>query len=283
METFIQFWETIPSAYRAGILVGGITIFWTIESAVPLFRFKYHKAKHAGINFFLTFTTVIINLLFASLLLFVSHWVVENQFGVIQWVAWPVWVEIIAGLMLLDLIGSYFIHWLEHQIKVLWQFHLIHHSDTFVDTTTANRHHPGESVFRAVFTTLGVLVVGAPIWLVFLYQSLSVVLSQFNHANIHLPHRIDRIISKVLVTPNMHHVHHHHVQPLTDTNYGNIFSLWDRIFGTFAYVEDPKTLTYGIDTYPDAKEHSHIGKLLKMPFQKYRQSAIAKQSELQES
>ncbi|MEQ9437565.1 MAG: sterol desaturase family protein [Cyclobacteriaceae bacterium] len=279
MEHFMQFWETIPSVYRAAILVGGIAFFWLIESIVPLFIFKYHKVKHAGINFFLTVTTVITNLIFAGLLLFVSHWVVESQFGVLQWIELPVWLEILVGLMLLDLIGAYFIHWLEHQVRLMWQFHLIHHSDPQVDTTTANRHHPGESVFRAVFTTLAVLITGAPIWLVFLYQSLSVVLSQFNHANIHLPDRLDRVLSLVFVTPNMHHVHHHHTQPLTDTNYGNIFSLWDRLFGTFAYVEDPETLVYGIDTHPDAQEHSRIGGLLKIPFQPYRPPASVRKAE----
>lgn len=275
MSDFIDFWETVPSAYRAGILIGGIAIFWIIESAVPLFRFKYHKIKHAGINFFLTFTTIVINFLFAGLLYFMASWVVEHDFGIIQWVNLPIWIELLIGLMLLDLVGAYFIHWLEHQVKMMWQFHLIHHSDTTVDTTTANRHHPGESVFRAVFTTLAVFMVGAPIWMVFLYQSLSVVLSQFNHANIHLPELVNKVLSWVFVTPNMHHVHHHQTQPLTDTNYGNIFSIWDRLFGTFAYVTDPQTIVYGIDTYPDSKEHSHIGGLLKIPFQKYRQSTTA--------
>jgi len=277
MDSFIQFWETIPSSYRAGILVGGIAFFWITESALPLFRFKYHKVKHAGINFFLTFTTIVINFLFAGLLLLVSRWVVTNEFGILQWVALPFWAEVLLGLMLLDLIGAYFIHWLEHQVKIMWQFHLVHHSDTTVDTTTANRHHPGESVFRAVFTTLAVLVAGAPLWLVFLYQSLSVVLSQFNHANIHLSEGINRVLSWVFVTPNMHHVHHHHTQPLTDTNYGNIFSVWDRLFGTFAYVSDPQTLVYGIDTHPEPREHSHVGGLLKIPFQRYRPPTVSKQ------
>ena len=123
---------------------------------------------------------------------------------------------------------------MEHKIKVLWRFHLIHHTDAHVDTTTANRHHPGESVIRFVFTTLAVLVVGAPMWMVMLYQSMSVVLSQFNHANIGLPGWLDRGLSWFIVTPDMHHVHHHYIQPYTDSNYGNIFAFWDRLFGTFS-------------------------------------------------
>ena len=107
-------------------------------------------------------------------------------------------------------------------------------------------------------------------WLVFLYQSLSAAFSQFNHANIQLPRWIDRPLSWIIVSPDMHKVHHHHTQPLTDTNYGNIFSIWDRLFGTFVYVGDMNTLHYGIDTHPLEKEHNNMSNLLKMPFQEYR-------------
>jgi sterol desaturase/sphingolipid hydroxylase (fatty acid hydroxylase superfamily) len=134
-----------------------------------------------------------------------------------------------------------------------------------VDTTTANRHHPGESVVRFAFTALAVVLVGAPLWMVFLYQAMSVVLSQFNHANIAIPAALDRALSWVIVSPNMHKVHHHFVLPHTDSNFGNIFSIWDRMFGTFRTI-DQAQLVYGIDTHMDPKEHTSIGALLTMPF-----------------
>lgn len=270
MENIIDFFNTIPSSYRAGILIGGIMLFWIIEGIVPLFPLSYNRWKHAGINLFFTATTVIINFSFASLILVSSDWAVANKFGLLHLIAMPTWVFAIVGMLVLDLVGAYFIHWLEHKTRWMWRFHLIHHTDTHVDTTTANRHHPGESVFRAVFTTLAVLLTGAPMWLVMLYQSASALLSQFNHANITLPKWIDNAMSWVIVSPNMHKVHHHYVLPQTDTNYGNIFSIWDRIFGTFAYVADTKTLIYGIDTHFRPEEHSNMGSLLKIPFQKYR-------------
>jgi sterol desaturase/sphingolipid hydroxylase (fatty acid hydroxylase superfamily) len=181
--------------------------------------------------------------------------------------------------MVMDLVSSWFIHWLEHQVKWMWKFHIIHHTDTQVDTSTANRHHPGESVFRAVFTFLAVLITGAPIWLVYLYQFLSVLFSQFNHANIALPDWLDNMMSWIIVSPNMHKVHHHYVQPLTDTNYGNIFSIWDRIFGTFVHVEDVKKLRYGIDTHLKEEDNCGVEKLMKIPFEVYRPPAGAKFSE----
>ena len=151
----------------------------------------------------------------------------------------------------------------------MWRFHLVHHTDTNVDTTSANRHHPGESVFRFVFTTIGVILVGTPMWLVFMYQSLSVILSQFNHANITLPKALDRTISWVIVSPDMHKVHHHYVLPYTDSNYGNIFSVWDRLFGTFMTMPREE-MVYGIDTHMDPKENNQIVNLLKIPFQPKR-------------
>jgi sterol desaturase/sphingolipid hydroxylase (fatty acid hydroxylase superfamily) len=111
--------------------------------------------------------------------------------------------------------------------------------------------------------------VGAPMWLVVLYQSLSVLASQFNHANLGLPAWLDRGLSWVIVSPNMHKVHHHLAQPLTDTNYGNIFSVWDRLFGTFATAA-PEQLRYGVDTHPAPEESNHLGRLLRLPFEPYR-------------
>ena len=270
MEQIIDYFSGIPSSHRSAILVGGLAFFWLIEGVIPLFRFQYKKWQHAGINIFFTITTVLVNLAFAFLILQTSDWTVANNFGLLHIITMPTWVFGLLGLLGLDLIGAYLIHWLQHQVKVMWKFHLIHHSDIYVDTTTANRHHPGESVLRAVFTLLGVFVLGTPMWLVMMYQSLSVVFSQFNHANIILPEKLDKWLSWIIVSPNMHKVHHHESRPLTDTNYGNIFAIWDRIFGTYVYAA-PQSLKYGIDTHPDEREHSSIKNLLEIPFQEYRQ------------
>lgn len=269
MESITAYFETIPSAHRSLILVGGITFFWLFESLAPLFHHQYSKWKHAGINIFFTLTTIVINFGLAFILIRTSQWVTANEFGLLHLVEMPLWLTMIVGLMLLDFFGAYLAHLVEHKTPVLWKFHVIHHTDQHVDTTTANRHHPGESVIRFVFTTLGVLIVGAPLWLVLLYQSLSVVLSQFNHANINFPLKLDRALRLIIVTPNMHRVHHHYQLPLTDTNYGNIFSFWDRLFGTYAEV-DNRELRYGVDTYMDESEHQNIGTMLKIPFGKRR-------------
>ncbi len=270
MEQLIAYFETIPPLHRTIILVGGITFFWILEGIMPLFNVGYKKWKHAWPNFFFTLTTIIVNFPLAFLLLKTSDWTVTNDFGIINWLPeMPLWLYVGLGVMLLDLISAYTAHLVEHKVKPLWMVHLVHHSDHNVDTTTANRHHPFESIIRYLFTLAGVFVVGAPVGIIMLYQSLSVVLSQFNHANIKLPVKVDKAISWFIISPDMHKVHHHYKLPYTDSNYGNIFSIWDRLFGTYMELERDK-ITYGVDTFPDEKENSSIKGLLKQPFHKYR-------------
>ena len=274
METIINYFETIPSSHRSLLLVGGITFFWLLEGAVPLFKFDYKKWQHAIPNLFFTLTTIIINFGLAFLLLKSADWVKANDFGIINWLPdMPLVLYALLGVLLLDFFGAYLAHYVEHKVKPLWMVHLVHHTDHKVDTTTANRHHPIESVIRFVFTLLGVFVVGTPIALVFLYQSLSLVFTQLSHANIKLPKVLDKVMSYILVSPDMHKIHHHYVLPYTDSNYGNIFSIWDRLFGTYRYM-DREDLIYGVDVFFDEKENTNIGNLLKQPFQKYKRPTI---------
>lgn len=278
MDAIIEYFSTISSFHRSLILVGGLTIFFLLENALPLFTHRYNKWRHSGLNIFFTVTTIVVNFVMAFILVAASDWVVAHQIGLLQITGSNIIVQLLVGLLLMDFLGSWLPHWIEHKIKWMWQFHLIHHTDQHVDTTTANRHHPGESVIRFVFTTAAVILVGAPMWLVFLYQSMSVVLTQFNHSNVKMPGWLDNGLSLVFCTPNMHRVHHHYRQPYSDTNYGNIFSFWDRIFGTYVKVDNTK-LRYGVDTYMDAAETSHIATLLKTPFVGYREPIVYSEKE----
>ncbi len=271
MQTMIDYFSHMPSLHRTLFLVSGLTIFWVIESTMPLFHFRYTKWKHALVNIFFTLTTAAVNLPLAFLLVMASDWVVAEQVGFLQWFTMPLWAQMIVGLLLLDLISAWLVHYIEHHVTWMWKFHLIHHMDQHIDTTSGNRHHPGESVFRFTFTALAVVVAGAPMWLVFLYQTLSVILTQFNHSNWRLPRWLDHALGWLIVTPDMHRVHHHYRQPYSDRNYGNLFSCWDRIFGTYVEVDNTK-LRYGVDTHMGHHETTHIGEMLKIPFVKYRPS-----------
>ncbi|NCG04775.1 MAG: sterol desaturase [Bacteroidetes bacterium] len=273
MESLILYFETIPSLHRSIILVGGISFFWLLEGLLPLRRLPYKKWQHALPNFFFTITSILVNFSLAFLLLTTADWVNANQFGLLHLVSLPFWLYVLLGVLFLDFIGAYLAHWTEHRLKPLWMVHLVHHSDHHVDTTTANRHHPLESVVRFTFTLVAVFVLGTPIGVVMLYQSLSVVLSQFNHANIQLPKKVDAVLSYILVTPHMHKVHHHYVLPYTDSNFGNIFAIWDRLLGTYMHLAAEK-IVYGVDVFPNETENSRVVPLLRQPFQPYQKPTI---------
>ena len=274
MESLLNYFETIPSQHRAIIVIGGLTFFWLLEGGLPLFKFKYNKWRHAAPNIFFTITTIIINFALAFLLLKSADYVMANDIGILNWLPeLPIWLYIVIGILLMDFVGAYVPHFIEHKVKPLWMIHLVHHTDHKVDTTTANRHHPLESVIRYSFTLIGVFIIGAPIGIVLLYQSMSLIATQFSHANIKLPRKIDHALSYVLVSPDMHKVHHHYVLPYTDSNYGNIFSIWDRLLGTYMELDRDK-LVYGVDVFPDEVENGNVWSLLKQPFQKYQKPTI---------
>lgn len=267
MQSFMNFWEHIESWQRMALLLGGMIFFWLLEGYYPLHAFSWKRYKHAGVNIIFLFTTVVLNIILGAVTIRVCMWVTEHHFGLWNWVSLPLWANILIGLFLMDFFAQYAPHYAMHKVKFMWKFHMIHHSDTKVDVTTGTRHHPGEWVFRECTTIIGVFLVGLPIGMYFLYRSVSAIFTHFNHANIRVPLWLDKPISWIFVSPNAHKVHHHYKRPYTDSNYANIFSLWDRLFGTFAYV-DPKGLKYGLDVLDGATDES-VGYQLKLPFNKH--------------
>ncbi|WP_423736943.1 sterol desaturase family protein [Chitinophaga caseinilytica] len=262
----MEFFEHIPSHYRTAMLVAGLVLLWVIEGVIPRMRFRNNRFKHAGTNLFFTLTTALVNLGFAFLIVKVSDWTASEPFGLLYLFGMPAWLHCLLAVMMMDFIGAWLVHWVQHKTAWMWHFHKIHHTDTAVDATTALRHHPVESVFRVGALLLAIFTMGVPMWMVMFYQSLSAFMSQFNHANIHLPQAVDRALSWVIVSPDMHKVHHSRYQRETDSNYANIFSIWDRLFGTFVTVKDTTRLRYGLDEYLDER-YQQIGPLLKTPWE----------------
>ena len=170
MENLLLLFENISSVNRGLIMVSGITLFWIIEGIVPFKLLDYKKWKHSIPNFLLTITSIIINFFLAFILLSVSDWTNENNFGIIHFLNSSPLLSIIVGILILDLVGAYLPHLVQHKVKLLWYIHIVHHTDQKVDTTTANRHHPFESIIRFTFTLIGIFISGAPIGLVLMYQ-----------------------------------------------------------------------------------------------------------------
>ena len=270
MNELIQFFTNISTESRTMMLVFGLMFFLCLESGLPLFKMKYKRVSHGIINLTFTIITLVINLIGAIGIMAAVHYNEVNHSGLLNIIELPLWIYVLVGLAIMDLIGAWLIHWMEHSVEWMWRFHLIHHTDPNVDVTTGLRHHPGENILRLGFTILAILITGASFGLVMMYQSISVFFAHLTHANIKMPMNLDKILSYILVTPNFHKVHHHYLQPHTDSNYGNIFSIWDHVFGTVKHMNKMDDLIYGIDTHMKASEHSRISNLLLIPFQAHR-------------
>ncbi|MER3499717.1 MAG: sterol desaturase family protein [Chitinophagaceae bacterium] len=252
---------------RMAFLVGGLLLFWIIEGAIPLLPMTYKKNKfqHAAVNFGFTIIHLIIHTFLAIIIVLLSDWCKQNEFGIVYWTNASIAGTVIISFLTLDFFGGWLVHITEHKFYPLWRFHIVHHADNNVDVTTGLRHHPVESVLRGLFFFMGILLGGAPMYAVMIFQTILILATAFTHANIRLPHWLDYSLSFVFVSPNMHKVHHHWKQPFTDSNYGAVLSIWDRLLGTYKKL-DPKNIRYGLDRYyPNEKDEDFIT-LMKKPF-----------------
>lgn len=267
----ISFFDSLEKhpLLRMAILVGGLMLFWIIEGAIPLFQptYKKNKWKHAGVNMSFTIIHLVIHTFLAIIIILISDWCKANQFGIVYWTNAGVLATIIISFVVLDFFGGWLVHITEHKVPFLWRFHVIHHSDNNVDVTTGLRHHPGESVLRGIFFFAGIFISGSPMYAVMIFQTILIIFTAFTHANISLPKGIDKAISYIFISPNMHKVHHHWKQPYTDSNYGAILSIWDRLLGTFQKL-DPSKIRYGLDRYYSNDKDEDIMSLMKSPFAK---------------
>jgi sterol desaturase/sphingolipid hydroxylase (fatty acid hydroxylase superfamily) len=254
---------------RMAFLVGGLLLFWIIEGAIPLIQpsYKKNKWKHAAVNFGFTIIHLIIHTILAIFIVILSDWCKKESFGLVYWLNANILLTIIITILVFDFFGGWLVHFTQHKTSSLWRFHVVHHTDNNVDVTTGLRHHPIESVLRGVFFFIALLVSGAPMYAVMIFQTLAVLFTAFTHANVSLPQWVDKGLGLIFISPNMHKVHHHWQQPYTDSNYGLIFSFWDRFFGTLRQLH-PKEIRYGLDRYYPNEEDENFMMLMKGPFRK---------------
>lgn len=262
MESLLE-WLAAHDEVRFYLVVGSLAFALALESLIPLFRFNYQRFRHVGTNLVFLLTSGVVTGVLAFIafaLLQIDHF----EYGVFGLITLPLWLELVLSLMLLDFFAQYYIHVCLHKYKWLWKLHLVHHSDTTVDASTGTRHHPGDIATRELLTLLLVLLFGIRPEVYVLYRIVTPFFTYFTHANINLPPTLDRALSYVIVTPHMHKFHHHFERPWTDTNFGNILSIWDRLGGTFVY-DDPRKIQYGVDTV-DGDQDLSLGYQYSLPW-----------------
>jgi sterol desaturase/sphingolipid hydroxylase (fatty acid hydroxylase superfamily) len=224
------------------------------ESFAPFFGFFKSRPGGRMMHGTLNILLWIINVSLIAVV-FVRLWAAttELEFGLLQRLHLPSAIKAILAVMLLDL-WTYWWHRMNHRIRFLWRFHRMHHSDPFMDVTSANRFHFGEIVFSSLLRVPVLMIIGADMWHIVLYEMLMFPVVQLHHANISLSEPIDRLLRVFVASPFMHKVHHSIYQPETDSNYSAFLSVWDRIFGSFRLNSAPESIQLGLDDFTDADQ-----------------------------
>jgi len=229
------------------------------------------RVRHGITNLSIGFIgTGITFLLFLPAWRAAAHWSGAEGWGVMHRIPMAPVASAVVALVLLDL-WTYWWHRMNHRIGFLWRFHRMHHSDPWMDVTTAERFHPGEMILSSTLRIAVILLTGVELWHVALYDAVMFAVVLFHHSNVILPPGADRLLRLLLPTPLMHKLHHSRVPAETDSNYTALLSVWDRLFGSFRLRSDWQAISFGLDGYDDRASGSLVG-LIKTPFRRERRS-----------
>jgi sterol desaturase/sphingolipid hydroxylase (fatty acid hydroxylase superfamily) len=196
------------------------------------------------------------------------RWSAQESLGLIHLTALPGWVKFVLSFLLMDL-AFYYWHLANHRVPFLWRFHNVHHIDPDLDVSTAFRFHFGEIAFSSAFTVVQVSLIGPSIWAFAIYQLAFQAEVLFHHSNLRLPIGFERLLSKVIVTPRMHGIHHSEVRRENNSNFGTVFTFWDRLHRTLGLNIPQSEIIVGIPAY-SLPNDNRIGPALLMPFGKQR-------------
>src|SRR5262245_6455434 len=241
-----------------------------LETVDPLHARGRWSVAHLAPNLALTFLTFGTNLFLNAALLATVVWLESMRFGLVRWLSLPTLPAAVIAVAALDF-SFYAAHVSWHKLPSLWRFHAVHHSDPAVDVTTTIRQHPVESLLRYAAMGAMAIVIGPRAAASAIYRAASALNGLLEHSNIRAPHWLDRGLALVTTWPHMHKVHHSRVPEQTNSNYGNLFSLWDRLFGTFTPSHHGTTVSYGLDGF-DQPALQTMTALLGLPFREARQS-----------
>ena len=211
--------------------------------------------------------TLLLRLIFPAAAMGMALFAQQHGWGVFNYFPMPDWLAVLACVIILDF-AIYLQHVLVHAVPALWRLHRVHHADLDFDVTTGVRFHPIEIVLSMLIKFAVICVLGPPLVAVVIFEVLLNAASMFNHSNVRLPGGLDWVLRLVLVTPDMHRVHHSIEDDETNSNFGFSLPWWDRIFGT--YRAQPRagheTMTIGIRTYRDPQHVDRLPGMLKFPF-----------------
>ncbi|MDT8452621.1 MAG: sterol desaturase family protein [Gammaproteobacteria bacterium] len=264
IDAITQHEQTIRLSFFLGVLA--IMALW--EVLAPKRALTVSKALRWGNNLGLVFfNSFLLRLIFPAAAVGMAAFASEQGWGLFNYFQLPLAVAIILSVVIMDLI-IYLQHVMVHAVPALWRLHRVHHADLDFDVTTGARFHPIEILLSMLIKFATIVVIGAPVVAVVIFEVVLNAMAMFNHGNVGLPPALDRILRWFIVTPDMHRVHHSIEDDETNSNFGFNLSWWDRLLGT--YRDQPRAghlgMTIGIRSFRTTKQSSWITGLLVMPF-----------------
>jgi sterol desaturase/sphingolipid hydroxylase (fatty acid hydroxylase superfamily) len=234
---------------KAIFIISALVVIFLLEGVFPHYRGRAARVRHGLPH---VITAILNSLLTKFALVMVTimaiDWAENNSVGLARALPFPATTNLIFVFALFD-IWMYFWHMANHRIGFFWRFHRAHHSDTEMDTTTALRFHPGELVLSTFFRLPVVVLIGMSFSQLVLFEVMLNVSTLFHHSNLAVPEKWDRLLRRVIVTPNMHRVHHSTVLAETNSNFTSLLSVWDRVFRSFRTRPDTHTITLGLPAF----------------------------------
>jgi len=257
--------------WRLSVFIGVLLIMVLWEVLSPKRSPRYSRRQRWPANLaIVAVDTVLLRIIAPLGLTGVALFASDNNWGLfnrLSGVELPFWLTITVSVVVLD-IAIYWQHRLFHRVPVLWRLHRVHHADPDFDVTTGLRFHPAEIVLSFVIKAAVVLALGAPALAVILFEIILNACSLFNHGNVALPQPVEAVVRKVLITQELHRIHHSVEKEETNSNYGFSVSWWDHLFGSF--TAKPKAgsnkIDVGLKEYRDSKVTTKLWGLLKIPF-----------------
>ncbi len=247
---------------------GGILIMLWLAELIYCWDKAHVKWVHLKTNASFLLTALTIQLALTPGLIGLSNYVTGHHIGLIYLLPGHNnhWVFDISLFFMLDLC-EYGYHVTMHKLKPLWKFHLVHHTDPQVDVSTTVREHPCETFIRGCFLMFWALLCGATPEVLVIRQTFQTVFNISSHTEFRLKGLAEKILGWIFITPNLHHVHHHYMRPQTDCNYGDVLSIWDRLFGTYKEQGSEETI-FGLDTHMHIESRTRFLEILLIPFKK---------------
>jgi sterol desaturase/sphingolipid hydroxylase (fatty acid hydroxylase superfamily) len=257
---------TVRLSFFIGIFV--IMALW--ETIAPARSWKVGRWQHWLHNLSLTLlNTALLRLLIPIAAVGTALLAAENGWGLFNLWQLPFWLQFIASLLILDL-AIYFQHRLFHVVPMFWRLHRVHHADLDYDFTTGARFHPIEILLSMLIKMLLVLTLGVDALAVIAFEIILSTTATFNHGNVRLPSKLEPLVRLLLVTPEMHRIHHSTVRKECDSNYGFSLSLWDRLFASYTKKAElgDEGVEIGLKQYRDKEQSNKLWSMLQMPFWK---------------